>query len=333
MRNYEIPKEIKSKAKLFWGLYLTDLAILLVGFIFIFNVTESLVHSYLKIPYYIVGSIFLIYLIMPSPLNAERKNYQALSYFVKRDGMTYYALDINEGRNRELMEKITGESGEQIDIKNETTVGSSIPMLSSESNNKDGEMENAKKNKLFLKFKRKHNTEENNKKVAVPKTTLDILPYVAIDENYIEMKNGYSDIMRIQGIDLYSLNEDDRQRLIYSRTSLFRSFGPDIKEIAINYPSNTKEQRYYWTLKKQKTTNPLHLEFIERKLYELEYLEKNKTDREFYIQIFADSIDQLEERKNQIVRTLQTSLPILPTTKEKKEKLLFIMNNPNSKPN
>lgn len=331
MRNYEIPKEIKSKPKLFWGLYFTDLAILLVGFLFLFSVTESLVHPYLKFPYYVLGAIMMIYLIMPASANPERKNYQALVYLLKKDGMTYHALDINEGRNKILMEKIMNDNSPKLDIREEAAVGSSIPMITSDVDNPK-KITKKKRKHIFLLKKERRNISKK-KKVYVPKSTLDILPYVGISDDYIQLKNGYCDLMRIQGYDLYSLNEDDRNRLIYSRTSLFRSFGPDIKEIAINYPSNTKEQRYYWTLKKQKVKNPLYLEFIDRKLYELEYLEKHKTDRQFYIVVFADSIEQLDERKNQVISTLQSTLSILLTSKAQKEKILFILNNPNTKPN
>lgn len=83
--------------------------------------------------------------------------------------------------------------------------------------------------------------------------------------------------------------------------------------------------------KKEKTSDPLRLKFIDRKLFELDYLERERTNREFFLFIYADTPEQLEERKKQVIRSMQHSFPLEKLTLDKKIDVLFLLNNQNSK--
>ncbi|MEV2908303.1 DUF5592 family protein [Paenibacillus larvae] len=100
---YEIPKEIKSPAKIIFSLLGKDLLILLFGSLILLTVTDDVVHSWLKIPYYVVGFGFLLFLVWNAPTNQGKKNYQALYYLVKRKRVTYHPLDIHSIENNELL--------------------------------------------------------------------------------------------------------------------------------------------------------------------------------------------------------------------------------------
>ncbi|UDK94866.1 hypothetical protein EYB33_00490 (plasmid) [Lysinibacillus sphaericus] len=50
--------------------------------------------------------------------------------------------------------------------------------------------------------------------------------------------------------------------------------------------------------KKGKTTDPLRLRFINRKIFELEFVERERANREFFLFIYAESPQILEDEKN-----------------------------------
>lgn len=109
--SYEIPKEIKSPIKMVFSLYAKDLAIFGVGALVLTNVTSEYVHSWFKIPYYIVGFCFLLFIIMSSSTNLGKRNYNALYFLIKRNKVTYHPIDIHSVENI----KFQGEKEEKVD--------------------------------------------------------------------------------------------------------------------------------------------------------------------------------------------------------------------------
>lgn len=99
-----IPKEIKSKAKIF-GMWLKDLVILLLGFFLILSVFSDMVHSSLVILFDIVAGGFLFWMVMPSINNRGKQNYESLFLLSKRNRLTYHPIDINESVNEILLDE------------------------------------------------------------------------------------------------------------------------------------------------------------------------------------------------------------------------------------
>lgn len=199
------------------------------------------------------------------------------------------------------------------------------------------ETEPKKNKKNFLKspknslkrFKKKKEAPKKKEKVLA--RTPDLLPFIKQEKDYIVLKNGLMDILQISTRDLYSLNEDELQAMMYAKSGLFKSYYPGIKEVSLNFPTNTSKQQHYWNKKKMKTTDPARLRFIERKIFELEYLAKERTNREFFLFIFADNEKQLFERREQLIKAGYRSFPLQTLTPEKKIDTLFILNNQNTK--
>ncbi|MEG0258560.1 MAG: hypothetical protein RR651_01700 [Lysinibacillus sp.] len=180
-------------------------------------------------------------------------------------------------------------------------------------------------NKIPFLNKKKIKSVRVEKKEHMLRNTPMILPFLEIHDDYITMKEGVMDILQITPKDLYSLNEEDMQARFY------RSYAADFKEVALNFPSNTEKQKQYWIRKKEKTTDPLRLRFIERKLFELKFLENERTNREFFIFLYAKSPQLLEEEKNQVIRGMRQSFPLETLSIDKKQDVLFMLNNQNSK--
>ncbi|MFD1705235.1 hypothetical protein ACFSCZ_00535 [Siminovitchia sediminis] len=179
--------------------------------------------------------------------------------------------------------------------------------------------------------KKKQELEDKGKKAKLLRQTPSILPFLQIHDDYILLKDGVMDIFQIESKDLYSRNDEDLKFLLMARSRFFRSYFESIKEVAMNFPSNTEKQKAYWRKKRERTDDPLRLKFIDRKLFELEFLEKERTNREFFLFVYADNVHQLEERKKQIIRGMQQSFPLKELSIEKKEDVLFMLNNPNTK--
>lgn len=199
--------------------------------------------------------------------------------------------------------------------------------------------EQGKKKVSFIqKFKEKREekkakklSEPVEKKAKVLRQTPSILPFLNINEDCITLKNGTMDILQIKAKDLYSSNEQDLQINLYSQARFLRSYFASFKIIALNFPTTTEEQQRYWLKKKEKTTDNLRLKFIERKLYELEFLERERMNREFFLFIYAENQQQLDEFRNQAIRGWKQSFPLDKLSVEKKQDVLFVLNNQNSK--
>lgn len=100
---YDIPKEIKAKPKLF-GIEIKEFSLLVLSFFLVITVFSDFVHSTVQIPYYVVMSIILFWLFMPSSNNQGLKNYQSIFLYFKKDRQTYHSLDINRVLNKHFEE-------------------------------------------------------------------------------------------------------------------------------------------------------------------------------------------------------------------------------------
>ena len=96
--DFEIPKEIKSKPKLF-GLEAKELIILIIGSFFVVTVLSNMVHGLFTIPFFIVSGIGLFWMVLPSRTNPMMKNYMGMLLYFKHDKATYHALDANKEMN------------------------------------------------------------------------------------------------------------------------------------------------------------------------------------------------------------------------------------------
>lgn len=187
-----------------------------------------------------------------------------------------------------------------------------------------------------LKQKRKDKKElqeemrKQGKKPKLLKQTSDILPFVQIHDDYILLKEGVMDIFLVQTKNIHALNETDLNYLLLNRAQFLRSYFRSFKEVILNFPTNTEVQRAYWLKKQQQATNPSRLKYIEQKLFEFEYLESERYNREFFMFIYADNKEELEDRKQDCIQGMRNSFPLQDLPKSKKEQILFLLNNQNT---
>ena len=185
--------------------------------------------------------------------------------------------------------------------------------------------EEKKQKKLELKEIRKANKD-------VLASTKDLLGFVDVDDDdSIIMKNGYLDIFQIDSKDIYSLTDVETTLNIYNFIAFLRSYPFDIKLITMNFPVNTLKQQEFIKKKIKECANKKYYYELIEELEQLVYLESTRQNREFYIMIFIKDTEEKESIKRTLFRSQNIAVQLIPLTVEKKLKILFKLNNPNTK--
>ncbi|QKY71348.1 hypothetical protein [Lentibacillus sp. CBA3610] len=200
-----------------------------------------------------------------------------------------------------------------------------------ESNNKQ-----TKRRQWGTKIKSVFQTKQRDKSSSIKKDkmlrqTPEILPFIQMHDDHILLKNGVMDILQIQTKNIHALNDTDLNVLLMNRTRFLRSYFRSYKEIILNFPANTQAQRTYWLKKREQTTSPIRLEYIDQKLVEFDFLERERSNREFFIFVYADDKQELVDRKHDAIQGMQQAFPLTELTRTKKEQILFLLNNQNTK--
>ena len=185
--------------------------------------------------------------------------------------------------------------------------------------------EEKKQKKLELKEIRKANKD-------VLASTKDLLGFVDVDDDdSIIMKNGYLDIFQIDSKDIYSLTDVETTLNIYNFIAFLRAYPFDIKLITMNFPVNTLKQQEFIKKKIKECDNKKYYYELIEELEQLVYLESTRQNREFYIMIFIKDTEEKESIKRTLFRSQNIAVQFIPLTVEKKLKILFKLNNPNTK--
>lgn len=161
-----------------------------------------------------------------------------------------------------------------------------------------------------------------------------ITPIIDVTNNdFFEMRNGeFMEVLQITSKDIYSLNESDKDIDIGSLAYLFISYTHDLKIVPLNTPINLEAQKEQIYQRMKQNRIPAYLPFLEKKLYELEFLEEHRTNREYFIFIYADDEKTLINRKQHMKKLLVRSNPIIEVPLNKKISVLFQLFNPITKP-
>lgn len=201
-----------------------------------------------------------------------------------------------------------------------------------------GKKTSIKQIKLFRQIKQKlekrkafqKEMKAQDKKPNMLKQTSNILPFMQIHDDHILLKDGVMDIYQVQTKNIHALNDVDLNYLLLNRAQFLRSYFRSFKEVILNFPTNTELQRAYWLRKKQQATNASRLKYIEQKLFEFEFLERERYNREFFMFVYAGDKEELMDRKYDCKQGMQNSFPLLEISKDKKEQVLFLLNNQNT---
>ncbi len=183
------------------------------------------------------------------------------------------------------------------------------------------------KNKVKLE---KKELKEEHKKVRM--VTSDLLPFLNVtNDGAFKTKFGCLDIYQIKPKDLNSLSIDEINRHIYEFSSFLMGYFDDMKLISMSYPVSTKIQQENILKKINNTDNYIFIQCLNEELQELKDLEKLRTNKEFYLMLFFKDERDKKEKEIYINRKLSDVLNIKNINLEKKIKILYKLNNQNSK--
>lgn len=154
--------------------------------------------------------------------------------------------------------------------------------------------------KIFLKKDKKelvNNIElKKKKKVTIEKDFLKLKLLEKLEEEgHIKGEVNYIKVLEVEGQDMYSLKNSEIENKIFQFHSFLKIMTLDIKIIILRYPVNTEIQKDYVLRKIKNSTSKIQKKFLDIKFKELLFLEKNRTNKEFYMFIFAKTKDELEE--------------------------------------
>ena len=182
------------------------------------------------------------------------------------------------------------------------------------------------------KEERKKLKEENKNLPKIEKGVQDKIEILDVtDDEFFKTKSGYLNIYQIKGKDVDGLSEFEEENIIKNFMRFLRIYIYDLKIIMMNFPINTTEQQEYILRKIKKSDKELYKKFLYEKLDELVDLEKNKTNIEYYIMIFIDKEESSLDKVRTLMRSRNKDCNLLPLTLEKKLRIVYKLNNLNTK--
>ncbi len=166
----------------------------------------------------------------------------------------------------------------------------------------------------------------------VHKSILDILPIEDIcEDGFFQTSYGYMNIYQIGTKDVYSLNEDEIYKHISDFSNLLRQYKDDFKIVCMQFPVNTTDQQNNLFDKLDTTESDIYKGYLENKIRELQFLEEYRYDKEFYIFLYAKDNKSKYDKEQLLFRLSSDSIKINKIELDKKLKILFKLNNQNSK--
>lgn len=160
-----------------------------------------------------------------------------------------------------------------------------------------------------------------------------ILPIVDYSEEYgcfLYSNKTYMDIVKIQSKDLDTLDEAQVQLDVLAFLKMYRTYAPDIKIVGLNFPVDTNSQQRNIEKIKNRTENTIYMAALEEELAELQLVQDNMTEREYYFFLYADKPEELNDRRSKIRVLLDRNGMYMEIDKTKKLQILEKINNPNS---
>jgi hypothetical protein len=176
--------------------------------------------------------------------------------------------------------------------------------------------------------------DDKPKKIKVKSSFAEISPIIDITGNgYFQLSNedGYMEIVQLTSTDIYALNHDDKEKKIYSLAYFLQWYQYDMKIIPLNFPVDTSGQQQFILKKLDRTKNAQYRLFLEQKLKELQFIETERANREYYMFIYADDEFTLHSRIKAVSAQMNVVCPIVRLSDEKKINILYKLNNLNSK--
>lgn len=187
------------------------------------------------------------------------------------------------------------------------------------------------KKKEFDQKNRKINRKKSAKNKK--KTTLDLIPIKSFtNEQYIEFVDGiYSQVYKMNTVALNDISFDENSTLMSNFAYLLRVYDDSIKIVSSNFHTQTKKQINYWQerlFNAEANGDEKRIQAINEIIIVLKLISKEQINKEHYLQIFAFSIKELEDKIYLLLNSCSNLIYTVPLTVEQKRDLFADFNNP-----
>lgn len=201
---------------------------------------------------------------------------------------------------------------------------------------KEQKVKLSKEEKLKIKQEKKAKRQEQKELKKEMKNTLPstrrVLPFIDIDEDDIFItKQGYLDIYQINTRDTINLSESERKVYVYSFIAFLRNFVEDFKIIIMNFPVNTVRQQEYIEGRIENCKNEIYINYLKEELDKLKFMEKHRNNKEYFLMVFMKNEADRDAMMKKIELVQNIAVPLRQLDLEKKIKILFKLNNMNTK--
>ncbi|TPA34383.1 hypothetical protein [Staphylococcus pseudintermedius] len=187
------------------------------------------------------------------------------------------------------------------------------------------------KKKEFDQKNRKINRKKSAKNKK--KTTLDLIPIKSFtNDQYIEFVDGvYSQVYKMNTVALNDISFDENSTLMSNFAYLLRVYDDSIKIVSSNFHTQTKKQINYWQerlFNAEANGDEKRIQAINEIIIVLKLISKEQINKEHYLQIFASSIKELEDKIYLLLNSCSNLIYTVPLTVEQKRDLFADFNNP-----
>lgn len=150
-------------------------------------------------------------------------------------------------------------------------------------------------------------------------------------DDYIHLKNGCFQIFEIESKDIFSMSDSEVNSSIFDFQTFLRAYSSDFKLVVMDFPVNTKHQQEYIEYKLKTCKNKFYAEFLIDRLDELRKVELTSRNTEYYVFIFGKDEGSLKENVASFNRLFKDVANVYDVEYNKKEKIIYRLNNMNSK--
>ena len=187
----------------------------------------------------------------------------------------------------------------------------------------------------YLKKRMMEDETMDKKKVKAIREVYNLLKIARYDERFEcfvrKQGLGYMDIVQIISKDIVNASEDEKEFDIAKLTKFNKKEYEDYKIIALNFPCNTLEQQEFIRTKMEQTSNRTFLKYLNESLYELKWVQEQKSKREYYYMVFSPTLDGLKKMEADMMAALQIGDKMIgKMPQDKKEVILYRCCNPAS---
>lgn len=162
-------------------------------------------------------------------------------------------------------------------------------------------------------------------------TLIPIKDYDEQLEAFLYCDNTYFDLLKINAKDLQNASNEAVQMDCMQFIKMFRTYGDDLKILALNFPNDTGKQQKYFRHVLKRTENPIYRYFIEEQLDKLDLVQQDMTEREYYLMVFGKDKNDLQTKRNEIRGLLGRNGLLEFLDYKKKIHILFKLCNQNTR--